>query len=332
MLLRLPRCYPQIFCASRRAEEPASKIYLAEAKGGGKIENDGKVYEPKQGSSFSATGTVMATNVDAHQSYVLSTGGGLYLNANTEVRITQFEQERFPPGHLATDAEPSVSHVGIEISRGMVGVCASQMVSGTTLVFSTPLASVNIRGHQVAIQVTPGETTVSVLEGSVTVRIGDKDPGGVTLQPGERVVIHPGPPGQPPVATVAPIDGPARSQLEAEIGLACSARKTVTFETDRRRRRDCRQAHRDRASTQQPDGQSRSNQSRNLRPPHVGPFTLQQFLRLSLLALLLSQQGVFALLNIDGTRNQVFVFGSAGSPTIRTSSRRTAAPTTSPKP
>ncbi|HEY4300433.1 MAG TPA: outer membrane beta-barrel protein [Candidatus Didemnitutus sp.] len=34
--------------------------------------------------------------------------------------------------------------------------------------------------------------------------------------------------------------------------------------------------------------------------------------RLLLLALLFAQQGVFALLNIDGERNQVFVFGSAG--------------------
>jgi hypothetical protein len=46
--------------------------------------------------------------------------------------------------------------------------------------------------------------------------------------------------------------------------------------------------------------------------PHVGPILPKQLLRLSILALLLAQQSVFALLNIDGTRNQVFVFGSLG--------------------
>jgi hypothetical protein len=42
----------------------------------------------------------------------------------------------------------------------------------------------------------------------------------------------------------------------------------------------------------------------------VGPVKLHNFLRLVLLALLLAQQSVFALLNFDGTRNQLFVFGS----------------------
>jgi len=44
----------------------------------------------------------------------------------------------------------------------------------------------------------------------------------------------------------------------------------------------------------------------------VGPITPKHILRLSFLALLLAQQSVFALLNIDGGRNQVFVFGSVG--------------------
>jgi glyoxylate utilization-related uncharacterized protein len=210
---------------------PASKLYLAETKGGGKIENNGQVYEPKQGTAFDAAGTVMMTGKDSHQAYVLSTGSGLYLDASTEVQVNQFDQERFQPGQAASDVEPSVSHVQIAISHGLIACCASQMVSGTTMVFSTPLASVNVRGRQVAVQVNPDETTVYVLEGSVTVSAGDQDAGGLTLQPGEQAVIRPGPPGQPPVTTVGPIDHDERSRLDGQLAIACNARKTVTFET-----------------------------------------------------------------------------------------------------
>jgi uncharacterized cupin superfamily protein len=209
---------------------PASKLFLSETKGSGTIENNGQVFEPKQGTAFDATGTVMVTNKDSHQAYVLSTGTGMYLDANTHVQVNQFDQDRFQPNQKPTDVEPSVSHINIAISRGLVGVCASQMVSGTTLVFTTPLASVNVRGHRVAIQVTPGETIVYDLEGSVTVRTGDKDAGGVTLQPGERAVVRPGSPGQAAVTTVAPMDNDTKSLLDGTVTVACNARKTVAFE------------------------------------------------------------------------------------------------------
>jgi len=209
---------------------PTSKLYLSETVGSGKIENNGQVYEPKQGAAFDAAGTVMVTNKESHQAYVLSSGTGLFLDANTQVQVNQFDQERFQSSPKS-DVEPSVSHINIAISRGTIGCCASQMVSGTTLVFSTPLASVNIRGRRVAIQVSAGETIVYLLEGSVTVRTGDKDAGGVTLQPGERAVVKAGAPGQPPVTTVEPIDNDTRSTLDASVSVACNVRKTVAFET-----------------------------------------------------------------------------------------------------
>lgn len=209
---------------------PASKLFLSETKGTGTIENKGQVFEPKQGTAFDALGTVMVTNKESHQAYVLSTGTGLYLDANTQVRVNQFEQDRFPPTQTVNDTEPSLSHINIAVARGLVGVCASQMVSGTTLVFTTPLASVNVRGHRVAIQVLPDETIVYDLEGSVTVRTGDKDSGGITLQPGERVDVRSGGAGQPAQTTVGPIDNEARALLDGTVTVACNARKTVAFE------------------------------------------------------------------------------------------------------
>jgi hypothetical protein len=221
---------PDVLAQLGAKKGPASKLFLSETKGTGSIENNGQMFEPKQGTAFDAAGTTMVTNKDSHQAYVLSTGSGLYLDANTQVQINQFDQERFPSEAKTSDVEPSVSHINIMIARGLVGICASQMVSGTTMVFSTPLASVNIRGRRVAIQVTPAETVVYDLEGNVTVRTGDKDSGGITLQPGEQAVIRPGPAGEAPVASVGPMDNGARSQLDGTVTVACNARKTVAFE------------------------------------------------------------------------------------------------------
>jgi len=222
-------------CAGGRADEatkkaPTSKIFLSESKGTGQIESNGKVFEPKQGTAFDAPGTVMMTNNDSHQAYVLSSGTGLYLDANSQVKISQFDQEKFESTHLAADVEPSVSHLNVLIMRGLIGLCASPMVSGTTVLFSTPLASVNIRGRRVAIKVSAEETSVYALEGSVTLRPGEKASGGVTLEPGEQAVVRPGGPGQEPQVAVGPIDNDLRSSLDGTVAVACNARKTVAFE------------------------------------------------------------------------------------------------------
>lgn len=210
---------------------PASKLYLSETKGTGHIYTDGKIFEPKQATAFDASGTVIETGVDSHQAYVYSNGTAMYVDSSTRLEINRFVQERFVPNINTTEAEPSVSQSDIFIARGLVGVCTSQLLSGTTMNYATEHATVNIRGRKIAINTTPTETTVYLIDGDVTVRTGKLDTGGQVLKSGERAVIRPGAAGMPPVVTIDLIDKKLLAELDEKVAVACNARRTVSFET-----------------------------------------------------------------------------------------------------
>jgi hypothetical protein len=213
---------------------PTSKLYLAETKGEGQIITEGKAYEPRQATAFDAPGTVIETKNDAHQAYVYSNGTGMYVDANTRVEIARFIQEPFQPDRNNLEREPSMSQSDVFVARGLVGLCTSQLVTGTTMTYTTPLAAVTIRGHKLAIQSSPEASIVYLLEGDVTVRTRD-DLGGRLLNSGEQAVIRPGQPGQPPSVTIAPIDREMISALDEKVSIACNAKKTVSFETIERK-------------------------------------------------------------------------------------------------
>ncbi|MBI3885677.1 MAG: FecR domain-containing protein [Opitutae bacterium] len=209
---------------------PTSKLYLAETKGEGQIQTEGKVYEPKQATAFDAPGTIIETNDDSHQAFVYSNGTGMYVDQNTRVEVDRFVQEPFQPDRNSTSNEPSISQSDVFVSRGFVAICTSALVSGTTMNYSTPNGSVNIRGGKVAIDTSPKETTVYLLEGDITTRSGGKDIGGTILRPGEKATIRPGPTGAPPSITVSPIEPEIMQSLDDRTAVACNAKKTVTFE------------------------------------------------------------------------------------------------------
>lgn len=209
---------------------PTSKLYLAETKGDGQIQTEGKVYEPKQATAFDAPGTIIETNEDSHQAFVYSNGTGMYVDQNTRVEVDRFVQEPFQPDRNTTNNEPSISQSDVFVARGFVAICTSAMVSGSTMTYSTPHSSVNIRGGKVAIDTNPQETTIYLLEGDITTRSGSKDIGGTILRPGEKATIRPGPTGSPPSITVAPIEPEIMQSLDDKTAVACNAKKTVTFE------------------------------------------------------------------------------------------------------
>lgn len=210
---------------------PASKLYLSETKGVARIYTNGKVYDPKQATAFDAAGTIIETETDAHQAYVYSNGSAMYVDANTKIEVNRFVQERFAPNSNTTEAEPSVSQSDIFLWRGLVGICTSQLVSGTTMNYATEHATVNIRGRKIAIQTTAEQTIVYLIDGDVTVRTGRDDLGGQVLKTGERAVVRPGAAGAPPVISIEPIDPKLLAELDEKVTVACNARRTVSFET-----------------------------------------------------------------------------------------------------
>jgi hypothetical protein len=213
---------------------PTSKLYVAETVGETQIENNGKIYLARQATTYDAPGTIIETKANSHDAFVYSNGTGMFVDQNSRVEISHFAQEPFPSAHPpgdATLAEPSISQSDVLIARGSVGICTSQMLSGSTMTYSTRHAQVNIRRGKVSIQTSADSTIIDLLEGDITVRTGDKDPGGEILRPGERATIRPGASGQPPSLTISPIPPEALAALEQRATIACNAKKTVAFKT-----------------------------------------------------------------------------------------------------
>lgn len=226
-----PSAYAQRQLGKKKG--PTSKIYLAEAIGDSQIQTGEKIYTARQATAFDAPGTVIETKEGAHNAFVYSNGTGLFVDQNTRVEIDRFVQEPFRPNRTTTaDApfEPSISQSDVHVSHGAVGVCTSQLVSGSSMNYSTPQASVNIRGGKVAIETNADETIIDLLEGDVTVRGGSKDIGGQVLRPGERAVVRSAPAGLPPTVTISRIPPEALKVSDERVSVACNAKKTVTFE------------------------------------------------------------------------------------------------------
>jgi hypothetical protein len=211
---------------------PTSKLFLAEAVGEGNITTEGKSHSAKQATAFDAPGTVIETGKDSHQAFVYSNGTAMLVDENTRVEVDRFVQEPFRPDReKGNETEPSISQSDVFVARGQVNICTSQMVSGSTMNYSTPNASVNIRGGKMAVSTDGNESTIYLLDGDVTVRTGGKDTGGTLLRPGEKATIRPGRPGRPPIVTVSPIEPNMMPALDDKVGAACAAKKTVSFET-----------------------------------------------------------------------------------------------------
>ena len=212
---------------------PTSKIYLAETKGDTEIQNGDKVYAGRQATAFDAPGTVIETKEDSHNAFVYSNGTGMFVDQNTRVEIDRFVQEPFQPRRnqsADTPVEPSISQSDVFVARGAVGICTSQLVSGSSMNYSTPQAGVNIRNGKVSIETNANMTTIDLLEGDLTVRGGSKDIGGQILRPGERAVIQPGAIGQPPKITISRTPPALLQGVDERVAIACNARKTVTFD------------------------------------------------------------------------------------------------------
>lgn len=211
---------------------PTSKIFLAEVKGEAQIRTPDRAYPARQATAFDAPGTIIETGEESHNAFVFSNGTGLFIDQNTRIEIGRFVQEPFQPKRLSMEYEPSISHSEVFVAQGFVGICTSSMVSGSSMTYSTPHASIAIRGQKVAIQSNPNETIVYLLEGDISVRGSDRrnSLGGHLLRAGERATIRPGSPGQPPAITIAPIERSELSSLDGRVTVACNAKKTVTFE------------------------------------------------------------------------------------------------------
>lgn len=230
--------YAAMFCAALvsplRADDaaerknPTSKLYVADVEGQSSINTGDKIDDLSKKSVYSAEGTVIETKPKSTNALVLSNGTGVFFDSDTKLEIKRFLQEPFSPNRSDLEVEPSVSQTSAFLPRGTIGLCTSKMVAGSTMVYSTPQASIAIRGRKVVITSTDTTTTVSLLEGDVTVR-GDLVGGGESLKPGQQAIITRNSPTEPPVIKIQPIPADQKDALSDKVSMACMARKTVYF-------------------------------------------------------------------------------------------------------
>ncbi|HVT74259.1 MAG TPA: FecR domain-containing protein [Lacunisphaera sp.] len=230
-IVATPSAFAQRQLGKKRG--PTSKMYIAQAKGETVIRSGDRVYTAQQASAFDAPGTVIETKDNAQTALVYSNGVSMTIAANSRVEVKRFEQEPFEAGkELVSDshAEPSTSQSEIHLAHGGVGITTSEFATGSTMVCTTPLGSINIRGGNISIKTTDDETIIDLLDGSATVFGGDSDPAGTTMQPGERIILRRPGMNKPPIffaMSIPPDDLAAAKDL---VAIASHARATVTFE------------------------------------------------------------------------------------------------------
>jgi hypothetical protein len=219
---------PVALAAGKRTN-PTSKIYVAETKGDSHIDTGEKIEPLSVKSVYAAEGTLIETKNNSSDALVFSNGTALLVGANTRFEVKKFLQEPFTPNRNDLDVEPSISQTAIKVSQGSIGVCTARLVAGSSMVYTTPHCTINIRGHKVMIEVDANETRVSLLEGDVTV-IGDGIGTGATLRAGQKATIRKPVLDQAAVVSVEPVNAEANTKADEQVSLACIARRTVYFE------------------------------------------------------------------------------------------------------
>jgi len=229
--------------AESKKKNPASKFYVADVSGEASVDTGERVDDLAKRSVYNAEGTVVETKradsagdrKAAYSTMVYSNGTGAFFDADTRVEVKQFVQEPFIPNRSDIETEPSISQTQAFVARGAIGLCNSKLVAGSAMVYSTPHASVNIRGRKVVIEAGSNVTKISMLEGESTVRGGSMDMGGHTVHSGEQALIYRAPPGQPSRIEIQPIPPGEAPQLDDKVAMACMAKKTVYFEERERK-------------------------------------------------------------------------------------------------
>jgi hypothetical protein len=209
----------------------ASKIFVASIDGESEINRGEKIEAMKIQAAYRAEGCVIETKPAATNALVYSNGTGIFFDPETRLEVRKFKQEPFVPNRNDLEVEPSVSETEALLSRGTIGLCTGRLVSGSSMKYQTSLGSVSMQSGKIVIESTPEESRISVLSGEGLVRGGALDLGGQVVHEGEQAVIRRGASQESNQVVVQKIPERERPILDEKVFAACSARKTVFFES-----------------------------------------------------------------------------------------------------
>lgn len=216
--------------AFAQIKNPTSKLYIADLEGQSEIDTGDRIEDIRAKSVHNAQGTVIETQSNSNNSMVFSNGTGVFLDPETRMEVRRFVQEPFTPNRTDLEVEPSISQTYGFIPRGRVGICAPKMVAGSSMIYATPHAAASIRGKKVVVQAGDFETTISSVEGEVTITGDGTGTSGQTIKDGQQAIIR-RLPGQPPSIEIGPIPDDQVETIEDKVTMACNARRTVYFDS-----------------------------------------------------------------------------------------------------
>lgn len=218
--------------STSKRKSPTSKFYVAEVNGFSQVNTGEKIEDLTEKSVFDAEGAVIETKPESNNALVMSNGTGIYSAPDTKLSFKRFLQEPFSPNRTDLESEPSMSQTKAVLSHGSVALCSGKLVAGSSMVYDTPHGSINILSQntqKLAIEISENTTTITLFEGSLTLR-GDNMAGGESLKPGQQAVIRSRGLNQPPEIKIGTIPENQRERIEDMVNGACQARQKVYFD------------------------------------------------------------------------------------------------------
>jgi hypothetical protein len=212
---------------------PTSKLYVVEVNGSASIKTGSKIEPLTPKATYDADDIVIETTPGSTCVVVLSNGTAISMSSDSQLVIRRFTQEPFTPNRVDLDLEPSISQTIAFLTRGAVALSTSNLVPGSTMIFSSRYSSVAIRGRKALIETDDTRMTVSLLEGAATIR-DELIVGGETIRAGQQAVVTRVSSFSPPVIVIQPIPTSDLKRIEDAVAVASMARTTVYFDATQR--------------------------------------------------------------------------------------------------
>jgi hypothetical protein len=217
-------------CSFAAGSGLVSKLFVADLKGKSDLSTADSITPLTEKAVFAAQGSSILTAKGANNSMVFSNGSAFFLDSDTRLDIKRFVQEPFTANRYELDVEPSVSETQAYLSHGIIGLCTNRLAAGSTMVYSTPQATLDIRGKKLVIETSNYETRVSVLEGDVTLQASHGGAGQL-LHGGQEAIVRSNAIDETSrIVHVGPIPDERKQFLSDRVAMACIAKRTVYFE------------------------------------------------------------------------------------------------------
>jgi hypothetical protein len=215
--------------AQTQVANPVGMLIVAEAEGTSSINTGNKIEPLKSKSVYPVEGSTLETQLNAIISILLSNGTGVAFTPNTNLQFTIYQQAPFAPNRNDLETEPSNSQTLAFLERGGIGVSTSKLLPGSTFTLKTRHAGLFIQGGKLFIECSDLQTTVTLLEGNLTIR-DELKPGGVALTGGKQAVITRQSGATPAIIRIKDILNENIDKPKEAVDLATMVRRTVYFD------------------------------------------------------------------------------------------------------